>query len=140
MSTNKKTENTEAKTEDQIRAELDKEYSERIELLEQQLEEAQENSESTIIPGLVTLELEDAKTGKMKKIKAGIADGYPTCRPFKGQNIVVKTKDLMKLAMGKDLSEEKSDAFQKLGFGKDKAIAFLEKLAISGSAMVKIEE
>lgn len=89
---------------------------------------------------LVELELEDAQTGDKKKVKVSIADGFPYCRPLGGQQIIVKSDDLMKLATGQKLDDEVKKSFDQLGFGKAKAIAFLEKLAISGSAMAKIEE
>jgi len=89
---------------------------------------------------LIELELEDAKTGKTQKVNAGIADGFPSVRPLRGQNVIVKSDDLMALALGNKLDESTQKAFDQLGFGKDQAIAFIEKLVISGSAMAKIEK
>jgi hypothetical protein len=88
----------------------------------------------------VTLELENAKSGKKEKMQARIADGFPKVRPIPGQNFIVKSDDLMKLALGKKLDDVVKSAFDQYGFGKADAISFLEKLVISGSAMAKIEE
>lgn len=89
---------------------------------------------------LIELELEDAKTGKTQKVNACIADSFPSVRPLRGQNVIVKSDDLMALALGNKLDESTQKAFDQLGFGKDQAIAFIEKLVISGSAMAKIEK
>lgn len=86
------------------------------------------------------LELEDAKTGKSKKVKVSLADGFPTVRPLPGQNVIVNSDDLMALALGKKLETDSQKQFDQLGFGKDKAVDFLTKLAISESAMVNIED
>jgi hypothetical protein len=87
----------------------------------------------------VELNLE-TQDGKAKKVKVKIADGFPTVRPLKGQNVIVKSADLMSLATGDKLEEATQKSFDQLGFGKDKAIAYLERLALIGSSMVEIKE
>lgn len=88
----------------------------------------------------VLLELEDSASGEVKKVTVKIAAGFPSCRPLPGQNVVVKSDDLMNLAMGTKLDESTQKSFDQLGFGKDKAIAYLERLALIGSSMVEIKE
>jgi hypothetical protein len=94
---------------------------------------------SAATDAFVTLQLE-TPDGENTTVKAKIADGFPTVRPLKGQNLVVKSADLMSLATGKKLSEDTQKVFTQLGFGKEDAISFVEDLVLKGSAMAKIEE
>ena len=92
-----------------------------------------------IVPGHVELNLEDAKTGKKKKVKLGIADNYPNISINPGMHTVVDSACFMKKAMGQKLSEEEAALYPALvEKSAEDCKNYLASMYQKGSGFIKV--
>lgn len=94
---------------------------------------------TVVIPGSVTIKVEDAETGKEVKKQIGIADNHPYISIVPGQRVNVPSAIMMKLATAGSLTEEENTAYPHLKkMGKDGVIEFLTELFVKGSGYIKV--
>jgi len=96
-------------------------------------------SGKVVIPGEVSLKIENTESGKKETKKIGIADNHPWISVENGQRVNVPSEALMRVATGGELSDVEKKQFPKLvQLGKDGAVKFLESLFLKGSGYIKV--
>jgi hypothetical protein len=96
-------------------------------------------SRTVVIPGEVSIKVENTDTGETETKKIGISDNHPWVSVEDGKRTNVPSEALMRVAGGGELNDQEKAKFPTLvKWGKEGAVKFLEGLFLKGSGYIKV--